>query len=260
MSDDIQYPEHFVDRLEIVWGAGFLSPGGPEEVKEIVKGLDLSGSTILDVGCGIGGPAIVLAGDLAAQRVVGIDVEPQLLERARGHVVKADLGARVELRVVEAGPLAFPDASFDLVFSKDALVHVEDKAGFFREALRVLKPGGAIAVSDWLASADAYEQPAFLRYRELGHLDFTMATAVETEAILREAGFAEVASRDRNVWYAELAAYEVAQIAGPLRSHIVEAAGEEMTEHWIKVRRALAEAAAVGALRPTHLRGRRPDA
>ena len=260
MSDDSQYPDHFVDRLEIVWGAGFLSPGGPEEVREIVTGLDLSGARILDVGCGIGGPTIVLAGTLGAGSVVGIDIEPQLLARARGHVARAGLQAKIDLQAVEAGPLAFPDAAFDIVFSKDALVHVEDKAGFFREALRVLRPGGTLAVSDWLASADAYDQPAFLRYRELGHLDFTMATAAATEAILRETGFAEVASRDRNAWYAELAAHEVEQIAGPLRARIVEAAGEDLTAHWIEVRRALAEAVAVGALRPTHLRGCRPDA
>ena len=85
-----------------------------------------------------------------------------------------------------------------------------------------------------------------------------MATAAESEAALRAAGFTEVASRDRNAWYAELARDEVEQIAGPLRAPLIAAAGAEIYEHWLEVRRALAEAAAEGALRPTHLRGRKP--
>ncbi len=41
VSDDIQYPDHFIERLHAIWCEGFLSPGGPEEVCEIVKGIDL---------------------------------------------------------------------------------------------------------------------------------------------------------------------------------------------------------------------------
>ncbi len=114
-------------------------------------------------------------------------------------------------------------------------------------------------MSDWLAGADADAQPSFRRFREIGHLDFTMATAEETEAVMRDAGFLEVASRDRNAWFADLLRYELEQIEGPLRGRIVEVAGEALTEHWTTIRRAMTEAAAVGALRPTHLRGRRGE-
>ena len=66
MSSDIQYPDHFIERLLSVWGEGFLSPGGPAEVAEIVAGLDLSGKTVLDIGFGTGGPSIALATATAA--------------------------------------------------------------------------------------------------------------------------------------------------------------------------------------------------
>ncbi len=73
MSDDIQYPDHFIERLHTIWGEGFLSPGGAEEVWEIVNGIDLSGKVVLDVGFGTGGPAIALAKDHHGAKVVGID-------------------------------------------------------------------------------------------------------------------------------------------------------------------------------------------
>jgi phosphoethanolamine N-methyltransferase len=82
MSDDIQYPDHFIERLHTVWGEGFLSPGGPEEVGEIVRGIELSGKVVLDIGFGTGGPAITLAKNHHAEKVVGIDVEAQLRDHA----------------------------------------------------------------------------------------------------------------------------------------------------------------------------------
>src|SRR3546814_6536602 len=84
--------------------------------------------------------------------------------------------------------------------------------GLSAEVLRVLRPGGALAASDWLAGEGALDDPAFRRYVDLGHLKFTMATAEETAAIMRESGFAEVVTRDRNAWYAEVSAGEAAAI------------------------------------------------
>jgi len=82
VSTEIQYPDHFIERLHIVRGEGFLSPGGPDEVREIVRGIDLAGKVVLDIGFGTGFPANSLAKKNGATKVVGIDVEPRLSERA----------------------------------------------------------------------------------------------------------------------------------------------------------------------------------
>ena len=79
----MQYAKDFTDALQFMWGEGFLSPGGPEEVAEMVAGIDLTGKRVLDVGSGLGGVDILLAVKHGAAEVVGIDVEPQLVDVAR---------------------------------------------------------------------------------------------------------------------------------------------------------------------------------
>lgn len=251
-----QYTEDFITRLHMVWGAGFLSPGGPEEVREIVRGLDLAGERVLDIGCGTGGPSVTLA--KMGAHVTGIDVEPHLLDHAGRIGQAAGLADRLVWRCVAPGPLDFPDGAFDVVFSKDALIHVPDKPALYREVLRALRPGGVFAASDWLAGANAANDPAYLRWLAISNLDFVMATAAETETAMHAAGFAEVASRDRNAWYAPMATAEVDRIEGPLWQELVAAVGEETMTAWSRVRRALADATQSGGLRPTHLRGIRP--
>jgi len=252
-----QYPDEFIDRLHLVWGMGFLSPGGPEEVAAIVRGLDLAGAALLDIGCGSGGPAMVLAREQGAE-VIGIDVEPQLIDRSRRLAAEARLGDKVSFKLVEPGPLPFAAETFDVVFSKDALLHIPDKQALYKEVLRVLKPGGVFAASDWLAGEGAAQDEALLSYIELVGLDFTMATAAETAAAMRDAGFEAVSTVDRNAWYAEVSAREVAAIDGPLRDGIIAVSSPEIHARWLAARKQLAEATRRGALRPTHLRGRRP--
>jgi phosphoethanolamine N-methyltransferase len=252
-----QYPDEFIDRLHLVWGKGFLSPGGAEEVAEIVKGLDLKDAAVLDIGCGTGGPAMALAREKGA-RMTCIDVEPQLVGRGRRLAAEAGLAERIEFRLVEPGPLPFAAESLDAVFSKDSLLHIPDKRALYRDVLRVLRPGGVFAASDWLGGKGAADDAALRRYIELIGLDFTMATAEETAAAMRAAGFENVATVDRNAWYAEISAQEVAAIEGPLRDQVIAVSSEEIYDRWLNARRALAEAVAHGALRPTHLRGRKP--
>ena len=171
VNDGDPFSDAVIDRLHILWGPGFLSPGGPEEVRAIVSGLDLRGKRVFDIGCGTAGPAIVLAGDLGAGEVVGIDVDRRLLERAARHVERASLAGRIALKLVEPGPLPFPDDSFDIVFSKDSIFHIADKEGLFREVARLLRPGGVFAASDWLADERAGAMPEFVRYLDLRELE-----------------------------------------------------------------------------------------
>src|SRR5690606_10811876 len=70
-----EYDDTAIRFLEALWGEGYLSPGGPEEVDRVVEGLDLAGRTLLDIGCGAGGVTLHLARQHGLARATGFDVE-----------------------------------------------------------------------------------------------------------------------------------------------------------------------------------------
>jgi phosphoethanolamine N-methyltransferase len=259
MSDNIQYPDHFLARLHTIWGEGFLSPGGPEEVGEIIRDVDLTDKTVLDIGFGTGGPSIVLAKNHHAGKIIGIDVEMQLRDRAQINIDKAGVANRIDLRIVVPGPLPFDDESFDVVFSKDSMVHIPDKQALFQEIKRVLIPGGAFVASDWLSGSKEDAIPSLNKFKELAHLTFAMANATEMETYLADAGFENISSRDRNAWFAPIANHEVEQIEGPLKKQLIDEVGEEIFGYWTQVKKAMANAASAGGLRPTHLKAFKPS-
>jgi MPBQ/MSBQ methyltransferase len=104
-----------------------------------------AGTTVLDVGCGIGGSSRILARDYGFV-VTGVTISPQQVQRAQA-LTPADVSA--QFQVDDALALSFADASFDVVWSIEAGPHMPDKALFARELLRVLKPGGVLVVADW---------------------------------------------------------------------------------------------------------------
>ena len=129
-----------------------------EFVHELVRwsGLDQlpPGSRVLDVGCGIGGSARILARDYGFD-VLGISISPGQIERAR-QLTPAGLPCR--FAVMDALALELADGSFDAVWTVEAGPHMPDKQRFADELLRVLKPGGLLAVADW-NRRDAAVQP-----------------------------------------------------------------------------------------------------
>jgi len=118
-------------------------------VHELVRwsGLDQlpPGSRVLDVGCGIGGSARILARDYGLD-VLAISISPGQIARAQA-LTPAGLSCR--FAVMDALALELPDASFDAVWSVEAGPHMPDKQRYADELLRVLRPGGLVAVADW---------------------------------------------------------------------------------------------------------------
>lgn len=131
-----------------------VEPAGIEEYHHVV-----------DAGCGVGGTSIHLAGTRGC-RVTGINLSRLQLEIADKKVSVAGLENRVSFRYADCSrSLPFEDDSVDVVVNIESARHYSDRGRFLREVNRILKPGGKIVASDWMARADmtANQYDTFIR-------------------------------------------------------------------------------------------------
>ena len=252
-----QYNENFVIALQWMWGDGYLAPGGPEEVAELLRSVDVSGCRVLDIGSGLGAIAVLLAQTYGAAEVVGVDVEAHLVEHSRNRAANAGLD-NVTFKLVEPGPLPFDDDSFDTVFTKDAIVHIPDKQGFYGDVRRVLRPGGMFIGSDWLRAGSGAVSPLAAQWLEMVHLDFKMKNLDETQHALEQAGFDDVAMNDRNAWYQDEVKAELAALSGDRFTELARRIGRDQAEYRLKSSQLKKRVIEEGFLRPTHFIGYKP--
>lgn len=120
-----------------------------EEQDRFLAWLELaSGQTLLDVGCGAGGPALRIAARTGCS-VTGIDSHEQAVTTARALATERGLAERADFRAADAsGRLPFPDGSFDAITCIDAINHFPDRPRLIAEWVRVLKPGGRVLFTD----------------------------------------------------------------------------------------------------------------
>lgn len=155
------------------------------------------GSSVLDVGCGVGGSARWLARHLGCT-VLGITLSPVQARMAAEAAMREGLGDRARFAVKDAHRLDFPAASFDAVWVIECSEHLVDKRGFIQACHRVLKPGGTMALCAWL-SAERFESEA---HRQLvkevcdGMLCPSLARMGDYVGWLREAGFDAIRADD----------------------------------------------------------------
>ncbi|MEM7427664.1 MAG: methyltransferase domain-containing protein [Pseudomonadota bacterium] len=251
-----EYDDALVHLLEAVWGEGYLSPGGPDEILLIVDGVRFDGRKVLDLGCGTGGISLFLAETYKPAHMVGLDVDEGLVDRAASAAEERGLAGVAEFVFAEPGPLPFADASFDIVFSKDAMIHIPDKEALMAEVARVLAPNGTFAACDWMAGSDGPFSDELKHYVELEDLGFGMASAARYERAMTLAGLEDIRMTDRNTWYRERVARECEALSGSLYEGLVDKIGKEFVDHEIDVWNALKVVVDSGELRPTHMRAR----
>ena len=104
-------------------------------------------ATVLDLGCGLGGPGRFVA-DRFGCRIVGVDLLPLRVELAEALAELTGMGNRTSYRVADATRLDFDAETFDQVWMLDVSMHIRDKAALFAEIARVLRPGGLLVMHE----------------------------------------------------------------------------------------------------------------
>jgi len=185
ISKKIGYSEE--DMQAVPEGANLgLGCGNPVALATIEEG-----ETVVDLGSGAGFDAFLAAprvGD--SGRVIGVDMTPEMIEKARGNAAKAGY-SNVEFRLGEIEHLPIADDSVDAIISNCVINLAPDKQAVFNDAFRILKPGGRLMVSDIVLQRDL---PDSVR-KSAGALVGCVAGAVLKEEYLeavRDAGFQRV--------------------------------------------------------------------
>jgi sarcosine/dimethylglycine N-methyltransferase len=153
-----------------------------------------SGEMILDIGSGLGGPARWIATKFDCT-VTGVDLTTEHCDAARELNAACGMADRVRILEDSALALPLPDASFDRAYSHNVVMNIADKAGVYREAFRVLKPGGRLVLSHVNAGPNAPVEFFPVGWASVPENSF-LATHEETRRDLAAAGFEILTLRD----------------------------------------------------------------
>jgi len=184
-SDAIGYSDE--ERQSVPEGADLgLGCGNPQTVASLKEGL-----RVLDLGSGAGLDAFLAARQVGPGGfVIGVDMTPEMVTRARANTRKTDLG-NVEFRLGEIEHLPVADASVDVIMSNCVINLSTDKPAVFREAFRVLVPGGRLALADIVALADLPDRARDSLQAYTGCVSGA-ATVSDIEEMIRGTGFTDV--------------------------------------------------------------------
>ena len=171
-----------------------LGCGNPLEYAQVKHG-----ETVLDLGCGAGFDCFLASRDVGDEgRVIGVDMTPQMLEKARSNAVRAQC-VNTEFRLGEIEHLPVADNSVDVIISNCVINLSPDKLQVFREAMRALRPGGRLLVSDLVLRRPLSED---LRNSVEAYVGCVAGASLKEDylALVRDAGFHDVTIVDQSVY------------------------------------------------------------
>jgi len=207
-----------------------------------------AGDRVLDAGCGYGTSALWLAREAGAE-VVGVDLAPGHVARARRLAVQAGLADRVGFYHRDFRRTGFADGSFDVVWAVESVCQAADGAGFLAEVHRLLKPGGRLVLADLFRTTRCMgeEEEALLRRCLSGWAIADLPTGEELCGAAEEVGFSHVGLEDATaeVWPSSRRLHRRARLGLPVARGL-HRAGTLSEERLAAVRSALLQFEALG--------------
>ncbi len=206
--DGEQYTQASISAYEAVYGEDFVSPGGADTARELIARLGLApGARVLDVGCGLGGSAFLMAREFAWQ-VDGIDLSENMLAVAQRKLAAHALQDRVKLEHGDCLNLQRP-CRYDAVYSRDVFLHIHDKTALFEVLRETLKPGGHLLFTDYCCGDKPWSNDfaEYVRARA-----YCLHTLPQYRTLLEAAGFTRVTGADWTDRFAAILEAELARI------------------------------------------------
>jgi cyclopropane fatty-acyl-phospholipid synthase-like methyltransferase len=206
--DQGQYSLDEIRKYETIYGRNFISPGGEATARAILSLVAWTPKMdVLDVGCGLGGAAFLIAQTFGA-RVHGIDLSRNMLQLAQARCREAQLTQAVTFEHTDMLRYDRP-AGFDLVHSRDVFLHIHDKAGLFDAIRRCLRPGGLLLFSDYLcrAGSKSTDFAAYIQSR-----GYDLRALEEYRVLLEQAGFELLLAQDRTADFIDILERELEQL------------------------------------------------
>jgi phosphoethanolamine N-methyltransferase len=233
-----QYSRTGILRYEKIFGDGYVSTGGPETTADLCSRLGNAlrpGVRVLDVGSGIGGAAFHLAREYGAV-VTGIDLSPEMVNIAKERVRSSGTESSVTFLLADVLTASFP-TRFDIIWSRDALMHIPDKSRLFSRLFDLLDPGGRLIITDYARGTSA-GSTEFQDY--IARTGYHVVDPASYGKLLEGAGFTDVVADDATARFIDILEREPARLTAN-RSDFLASFSEQdldyLVERWaMKVR------------------------
>lgn len=232
--DDIQYTKKRILRYEWMYGETFVSTGGLRTTQDFCRRLRLGPSTrVLDIGVGTGGSAFYLAREFGCH-VTGVDLSRNMVAIAEERRLKLseEMQTRLEFKIADITTVNYPASTFDVIYSRDSILHIADKLTLYRRCLSWLKPGGQLLISDF-CQGDQSLSEEFVKYRD--HFGYHLLTVSEYGRVIQEAGFEKVEAIDNTKYFVRCLTEDIASFKGRKDDFIKEFTQtdfDEIVDHW----------------------------
>jgi len=186
-----EYDPQYCRTQELAYGDGMISEGGVEAIDSMFKGFEIEGKKALDIGSGLGGVAYHLAKKYAME-VTGLEINPWMIEEAKRRAPEEIKDKLSFVQSIDNDHFPLQTNSFDFVYSKGVFCQIEDKRGILKECYRVLKPGGALILNDWLSPVKGEWGGYVKRLIELEDLSIFAETIEGYLEMLSNANFKDI--------------------------------------------------------------------